>query len=206
MRAPPNPTGLNTHSPERTERMCALYRSGWTLQEIGDEYGITRERVRQVIGVRGLKREHGGVRKRAVDNARRRRAALESRWDPRYMEHFGADLATVRRLNGGHRGHKKGTLAWSFHNQKNAAKHRGVAWELTFPEWIVIWELSGHLHERGRGYGYCMARKGDTGPYAIDNVYITTCAGNAQDAQSRRRGVDYSRIGPATNDPEAANG
>ena len=33
----------------RTRRMARLYEQGMTLQQIGDEYGITRERVRQIL-------------------------------------------------------------------------------------------------------------------------------------------------------------
>jgi DNA-binding CsgD family transcriptional regulator len=36
-------------TPTRARIMAALYDGGSTLQEIGDEYGITRERVRQII-------------------------------------------------------------------------------------------------------------------------------------------------------------
>lgn len=34
---------------DRVVRMTALYKSGKTLQEIGDEFGITRERARQIL-------------------------------------------------------------------------------------------------------------------------------------------------------------
>ena len=34
---------------ERNERIVELYRSGVTLQEIGDRFGVTRERVRQIV-------------------------------------------------------------------------------------------------------------------------------------------------------------
>src|SRR2546421_12992073 len=34
---------------ERNERIVELYRSGVTLQEIGDRFGVTRERIRQIV-------------------------------------------------------------------------------------------------------------------------------------------------------------
>jgi hypothetical protein len=62
-----------------------------------------------------------------------------------------------------------------FTAHKYDAKQRGVGFELTFQEWWSIWRASGHWEERGVGNGkYCMARYGDTGPYAVGNVRIIT--------------------------------
>lgn len=39
---------------DRDRRIEALYRSGRTLQEIGEEYGVTRERIRQLLRKMGV--------------------------------------------------------------------------------------------------------------------------------------------------------
>lgn len=39
------------HLKDRAERFLALYRNGFTYQEIGDLHGLTRERVRQILNV-----------------------------------------------------------------------------------------------------------------------------------------------------------
>jgi hypothetical protein len=58
---------------------------------------------------------------------------------------------------------------------KYGAKQRGIGFEFTFGEWWGIWLSSGHWGERGcRKDQYCMARNGDTGPYAVGNVRIIT--------------------------------
>ncbi len=60
-----------------------------------------------------------------------------------------------------------------FHTQKSLAKRRGIPFELTFEQWLDVWQASGKLAERGRKKGqYCMARKGDKGAYAVGNVEI----------------------------------
>lgn len=183
------------------EKLAALYRAGKTLAQIGAMYGVTRERVRQIIGKFGMAAKDGGVRVQSSARKSQRLAQLAARWNPRYERIYGCDYETVLRLNGA-RGQKRGTLGERYHSQRHCAAQRGIGWELSFPEWLVIWELSGHLHERGRGSGkYVMARKGDDGPYAVGNVYITTCNENARAYQSRRHGIDYA---PPTNDTKAA--
>lgn len=60
----------------------------------------------------------------------------------------------------------------SFCVQRWHAGKRGIAWELSFDEWMLLWD--GKFHLRGKGKGkLCMARYGDEGPYSISNVYIT---------------------------------
>jgi hypothetical protein len=72
-------------------------------------------------------------------------------------------------------------------NHKATAKRRGIAFELTFEEWLKIWEDSGHFSERGvRADEYQMARHNDLGPYAIDNVKIITTRQNAAEVKGRR--------------------
>lgn len=60
-----------------------------------------------------------------------------------------------------------------FHNQRGAARRRGIPFLLTFDEWWRIWKQSGHWHERGCGRGkYQMARLSDCGAYEPGNVKI----------------------------------
>lgn len=66
-----------------------------------------------------------------------------------------------------------------FNVQRNDARRRGIVWDLTFEQWLIIWLESGHWLQRGAKAGcYVMARNGDAGPYAVNNVRITTCEQN----------------------------
>lgn len=70
----------------------------------------------------------------------------------------------------------------AFHSQKCRASKRGIGWELNFWQWWTIWQESGRWDERGRGAeAFAMCRFGDTGPYAVGNVYIATNNQNWQD-------------------------
>lgn len=175
--------------------MAALYQEGKTLQEVGDAFGLTRERVRQILRRAGVAKTSGGSPLRT----KRRRAAiaLQKRIerDARAQEWFGCYDDEMLALNGGKRGWSKGTPASRFIMQRRNAQNRGIEWNLTFPEWMFVWQESGHFDERGRAKSkYVMARYRDLGPYELGNVYITTNAGNASDYQAelKRRGVACS--------------
>lgn len=60
------------------------------------------------------------------------------------------------------------------------AKARGIEFSISFEEWWGIWET--YWDQRGKGAGkMCMARLGDTGPYALGNVEIILFEQNARD-------------------------
>ena len=74
-----------------------------------------------------------------------------------------------------------------FIEQRQAAKQRGVEWLLSFPQWLEIWQASGHINERGRRRGqFQMCRSSDIGPYASSTVRIDTQAANIQEAHRIR--------------------
>jgi hypothetical protein len=72
--------------------------------------------------------------------------------------------------------------------QRSKARHRGIPFELSFEEWLKVWEDSGRLPERGRRRGqYVMARNGDQGAYAVGNILIITADKNIQERISNNR-------------------
>jgi hypothetical protein len=176
----------------RCQRMCELYRGGMTLQQIGTAYGITRERVRQIVKREGVSSREGGVGKRAADKLKARQARSVRIANARTRVTYGCDAATVVALNGGKCVSHKGAPAHIYLHQRKNAIARGIEWAITFPEWKRLWDESGKWDQRGRRKNaYVMARKQDFGPYAPWNVYITTMGQNAADYQAelKRRGV-----------------
>jgi hypothetical protein len=68
---------------------------------------------------------------------------------------------------------------------KSHAKQRGVEFKMTFDEWLSVWTDSGHWNERGHRRGcYVMARYGDVGPYAVDNVKIILHEANSVEGRT----------------------
>jgi hypothetical protein len=86
-----------------------------------------------------------------------------------------------------------------FLQQRNQAKQRGIEWDLSYLEWLAIWQTSGHLFERGRHKGsYQMCRFEDVGPYASSNVRIDRMEANIQEAHRVRLERQASLYGAAT--------
>lgn len=163
---------------ERSERMAALYKEGKTLEQIGVEYDLTRERVRQIINKHhGLTGKHGGKAKLAKEKRKQVYAAR----DVRSMKQWGCPWSQYVILR---------DMGWptrAYARQRINAANRSIGWDLTLWQWWTIWQESGHWAERGRGRGYHMCRKLDQGPYSIDNVYIATGVQNMQDYWAHAR-------------------
>lgn len=180
-------------SRKRAEVMLALYRDGYTLAQIGQQFGVTRERVRQLMTKHfGTSQEDGGQHAKALRKASRRAADREAR----YFKKYGCSYEQwmeLRRIGQQMIASGKGLYqtplrAWS--NQRNNAIRRGIGWELNVWQWWTVWQQSGHWEHRGRGQGYVMCRKGDDGPYAIGNVFIASAAQNSHEGQRKHRPSD----------------
>lgn len=196
---------------EREVRVVQLYTTGHTLQQIGTVYGITRERVRQILKKAGFAGSDGGVAKRKQKRLEAKAQARLLRDEAKAQAAFGCGFDELLKHNDGKRGWTKGSKSRAFIQQRRAAQHRGIEWLMAFPEWCRVWDESGHWNERGRtANGYVMARRQDFGPYAAWNVYITTLAQNVVDYQAelKRRGVEcpdgYRRLPERAAQLEAA--
>jgi hypothetical protein len=102
--------------------------------------------------------------------------------------------ATARRYYAQHRAEclareKLRYAAWprerrAYSQQRNRARERGIEWLFNYETWRAIWGAKFSL--RGRlPYQLCMARNGDTGPYAPNNVILTTNRENNHDQHIR---------------------
>jgi hypothetical protein len=177
----------------RIQRMCLLYREGHTLQQIGTVFGVSRERVRQIIVREGVTWKDGGLHRKAIAKKEKASALAAARLEFRANKAFGCGLGQAITLNDGNNIWAASGKAKRYRQQRKNAERRNIDCRLSFPEWCQIWADSGHWHERGRhdGDAYVMARRQDFGPYAPWNVYITTWRQNVIDyrAELRKRGV-----------------
>lgn len=169
--------------PQRDARMAEMYAAGRTLAEIGVEFNLTRERVRQLLVKQGVSSIGGGA------SSRRRSASIkkaESRINSlnlRAMTSYGCDYETARALNDGQQFSAQRSKSVCFQEQRKNAKERGIGWSLSFVEWCAAWKDSGKWSVRGRGKnGYCMARLSDSGAYAAGNVKICSNVENISES------------------------
>lgn len=163
----------------RAADMRRRYEDGQTLEEIGRQYDLTRERVRQILTRRfGTTSKDGGQ----SEMARRKRRGFHKKRDARAMRAWGCNYKQYHNIL-----KHPDKPTYCFSQQRKNADQRGIGWELTLWQWWKIWEQSGHWAERGPGRGYGMCRLNDIGPYAVDNVYIATGTDNMKDHWVNKR-------------------
>lgn len=160
----------------RSEAIASMYLSGLTLQGIADHYGLSRERIRQIIFKMKIPPKSGGQAKRTE----RRRATLVAARDARSIARWGCSYAEKAAI--------PAAVLRAYTYQRRSAQNRGIAWKITLAAWWKCWLDSGQWGNRGRGrWRYCMSRKNDCGGYEIGNVYITTNQVNGREFQRRKR-------------------
>src|SRR5258708_37080961 len=85
-----------------------------------------------------------------------------------------------------------------YDQHKYRAERRGIPFELTFKQWLKIWQDSGHLRERGHRQGqYVMARFFGGGSYKIGNVRVIAAVDIHHLVSSEaiaRRGINRAAI------------
>lgn len=164
---------------KRWAPMAALYRSGMTLEQIGRQYGCTREYIRQCLAKIGVKATEGGKSRRAAD----KRAAREAKRNAQSLVKWGCSWHQYIELR---------HMSWptrAFCAQRSNANKRGISWEMNLWQWWSIWQQSGHWNERGRGQGYVMCRVGDTGGYSVGNVFIAPARTNSSEQKRKKSGL-----------------
>lgn len=176
--------GTGSRDAERADAMMTMFLSGQTMAQIAEVFGVSRERVRQIIKRDGgIVGKDGGIAAKAARN----REARERRRDSRCLTNYGCTYAQYQELKAianQMKAEGKGyyrTPVGAFNSQRQNAMTRGLEWRLSLWSWWHIWQQSGKWEQRGRGGDlYVMCRHGDTGAYEEGNVYIATLRHNSR--------------------------
>lgn len=142
---------------KKAAKMARMKAQGISVAEIAKVFGVTKPYVNSLLRSFGY-------------------SAIPS--DKESFRKFGMSASSFLALA------RRGVYA-RFVEQKANAYLRGIEWELSLAEWWGLWEASGFWNQRGRT-GYCMARKGDTGPYSENNVYFCPTSQNGKNGGGRR--------------------
>ena len=182
---------------ERDQEIARLFtQENRTLESIGAIYGITRERVRQLLVRQGVENTDGS-RSKSITGRRISELALRARKQQERMEascsrYLDCSLHSFTEITGRAwtTWDNAGKLAHAYWEQKHNADFRKIEWELTFQEWVGMWEKSGKLALRGRGQGqYVMGRRNDFGPYSVENCIIIPAVENNSDRKEKKSGL-----------------
>lgn len=180
----PKPPRVNPNA-ERNAQMVTMYRQGLTLEKIGQNHGMTRERVRQIIKKLGVRRVDGG---QAKTKQSKEKAKLAKK-DAHYLTRHGLTFAEYKEA-------RAMRVIGAYRSQEKSAAARGIEWGLNLAQWLEIWKTSGKLDLRGRGKGkYLMSRIKDSGGYETGNVHIQLATQNSREA------VEQWRDKPAKKNP-----
>jgi hypothetical protein len=171
----------------RAEDMRQRYENGETLEQIGQRYSVTRERVRQIISKKfGTTARDGGQ----AEMARRRRREFHKKRDARCLKQWGCSYRQYRGIL-----NHPDSPTYAYWAQRKNALARDIDWDLNLWQWWSLWRQSGHWDNRGRGKdGYCMCRLNDTGPYSVDNVYFATQSENMKDYWVKKRAANAELV------------
>lgn len=179
----------------RARKMGVLYSSSQTLEQIGERYGLTKERVRQILKKElGLSGKDGSHSVQAEERRREKKREKDARREALSFKRYGCSynqLQGIRKIGKKMMGEGSGfcqTPIGAFRTQKSNARRRGIEWNLSFCEWWKIWQESGKWPERGLSKGgYVMARFGDVGPYSVGNVEFILATDNMLQGQARKQ-------------------
>lgn len=128
---------------DRIEAMAAMYKGGRTLQQIGDLFGITRERVRQLIKKKGMTGKDGGARISSAAGRAERMARLLARREEKAKRIYGVSHQEALALNGGMSLRDPESLATKYRQKKANALRKAHDWDLTFRGYVSAIQESG---------------------------------------------------------------
>ena len=174
--------GLIREFDPRSEVMFSMYSAGKTLAEIGDAYGVSSERVRQILKkYHDHDRSFGGASFSAGQKKKTKVLTRSEKCIKRHgctLEDYNNLLSIGKKMMADGQPRRR-TPCGAFTQQKNSANQRGITWNLKLWDWWQIWEKSGKFYQRGRHSDeYVMCRFKDKGGYEVGNVYIATVTHN----------------------------
>jgi hypothetical protein len=185
------PAGFCKEHYIRNHFISQMVIEGHTYEQVGREYGISRERVRQIYHKMCplAEKPPAHLSEKSLQARKTEKEIKIKRMirEELFINKHGIDLYQ----------REKPPLFQAYIAQRNNAlkRRRGpVVWKLTYPEWLKVWEDSGKLSQRGRGKDqYGLSRVDMEKGFEIGNVEIIS----NNEAASRSIKLTLKRLGRA---------
>jgi hypothetical protein len=150
-------------------KIISDYQTGISMPKIASQYGVSRQCIQQILKRYNISRKDGG----AYVLSKETKSSKEQMRNSRYLDRIGCTFGEYQAIPKAARR--------AYQEQKRNAACRKIGWAFTLYTWWFVWQESGKWDQRGRGFGYVMARKEDVGIYSPENVYICTSQQNMRD-------------------------
>ena len=151
-------------------------------EQIGARLGVTRERVRQLLAMRGLSGKDGGIHIRYLQT----KAEREKVRALFFLKRHGITKSEYQAV----REHDGGRVFVRFKNFRRVMKKRypDQPFLLRFGDWWKIWKASGVYKKYGRRAGhYIMTRKNRAAGFTVANMKIMPSSDHASITIRRTR-------------------
>lgn len=153
----------------RNQVICDAFASGRTLAAIGADYGISRERVRQILVANGVSADSGGV----ALSARQKKVASQEARNSNKLRIWGISLEEWTRLNTIKNPLGENPFRAFTSYRRNARKYGDDRWRISFVEWWAMWEASGLWGKKGSSdERIVMIRTNPAGNFEAANLEI----------------------------------
>lgn len=158
---------MKAYNTERDLIICDLFKKGTTITRLAIRFGVSRQRIQQIISDNGLTRHDGGysVIKQTKDQIKK----IEKKRQIFIKESIlGMPMEKYKHLL-----KYRPRPYYVYLRQRLNALQRGIEWSLSFGQWWMFWEDSGQWENHGRGFNkFVLTRKNYKKGFHLDNVEI----------------------------------
>lgn len=140
--------------------MLARYQRGETLDKIGQSYGVTRERVRQIVKKNfGITGKDGGIRVAAQAKRQKEWEKFNARWEHKLGGPYREWFSLPNHIR----------LKYSAH-KRNARKIHNTTWHIKPLEWWGLFKAAGAVPSKM----VWLTRKNNSLPFTVENCFVAT--------------------------------
>lgn len=167
-----------TSTATRNRTIATAFKAGTPMPDLAKAYGLTRQGVQLILKQMNLGAKDGGAGLRAKQRKQTTATLKILNKEQQCATRWGCSLEQWQLLRSMHPSFHHTPIA-RFIQHRNNVLRKKLRWSLTLWQWWSEWNDSGRYHERGRQkQSYCMARRQNTGDYAVGNVVIMSIQDN----------------------------